>query len=341
MLVFLRITANLVAKYILMRKFRLTAILIAITVVCAFNVTPQQAYALTVGEVYLGGYPICLEMQSDGPIVSAVNENYCTVGDVKKWDVIKKINGVPVQSRLDVMEIISQKELTIPLVITVLRNNTMTTVQLMPEKDVCSNKPKLGFSMKDGVSGLGTMTCMTESCCFYALGHPISDGDSSSEFVCRSGNVYPCDVCGYEKPSYSKPGRIIGRSSGSAIGEISENSRFGLKGTSTEVLYGEKVSLLPRTQVKPGKANILTTVGAEMESFEIEIVKACSQSVPTEKGMVIRVTDEDLLRRTGGILQGMSGSPIVQNGKLAGAVTHVFTNDPTQGYGVYIEWILA
>ena len=75
--------------------------------------------------------------------------------------------------------------------------------------------------------------------------------------------------------------------------------------------------------------------------IDIEIVKACSQSEPTEKGMIIRVTDEDLLRRTGGILQGMSGSPILQNGKLAGAVTHVFTNDPTQGYGVYIEWILS
>lgn len=327
-----------------MRKIRSLSVLLILSVLIVAAVPTANAYssAATVAEIYIGGFPIAIEMLSDGPIVNSVTENYALSGEIKQGDVIKSINDVNVRSRSDIKAILADKSLKTPLKLTVLRHNAYTDIELMPEKDICSDKLKLGFDVKEGVSGVGTMTCVTSDGKFYALGHSISDGESTSRFVCRSGQIYKCEISGIERPENGKTGKLIGRGvdCGNPIGEIFENSSCGLRGT-YYAPKGRTVSPAPREDIKPGRAQIVTTVHGEPQYYDIEIVKTSRQTSSAEKGMVIHVIDEELIKYTGGILQGMSGSPILQNGRLAGAVTHVFTNDPTRGYGVYADWILA
>ena len=325
-----------------MTKFRSIAAVFLIAFACMVAVAPTTVFASKVpDEVYLGGYPVSIEMLSDGPIVRSVTENYAVNGEIKAGDVIKSINGHAVSSRSDITRIMNDG-VTVPLSISVMRADNAVTVELMPEKDVCSDKLKLGFQCKDGLTGLGTVTCATADGRFYALGHPISDSDSTSRFVCRAGYTYWCEVSGIQRPAGGKPGRIIGRSVGRKVwGEIEENSDYGLRGRIANTDGMTKIKTMPRGEVKPGKAQIVTTIRSEPVFYDIEIVKASYQPSPSEKGMVIKVTDETLLKNTGGILQGMSGSPILQNGQLAGALTHVFTNDATRGYGVYTDWLIG
>ena len=142
-------------------------------------------------------------------------------------------------------------------------------------------------------------------------------------------------------PKKNVPGKLIGKSSGEATGYISANARFGLSGRMLSEKKGTYYETANRTVIRPGKATLVTTINNEPEFFDIEIVKTSLQCTPSEKGMVIRIVDEKLISATKGILQGMSGSPILQNGRLVGALTHVFTNDSIYGYGVYIDWILG
>lgn len=315
--------------------------LIICIVVCLSQTSFSQVGAAEVGEVYIGGFPISIELLSDGPIVKSVTDDCFVDGRLKSGDVIKSVNGIKVGSRSDIVRLYNEDDINIPISLTVMRNNASVEIKTVPERDVCSGKLRLGFQTKDGISGLGTVTCYTADGKMYALGHPISDSDSTSDFVCRSGSVYKCDICGYQKPTTGKAGRLIGKcSENTPYATVTENSAFGLKGNVAVAETGEKYATLPRSEVKPGKASILTTIGGEPSFFDIEIVKAVRQNGASEKGLVIRVTDENLLRMTGGILQGMSGSPIIQDGRIAGALTHVLTNNPVRGYGVYIDWIL-
>lgn len=329
-----------------MRKLRTAAFAAFLAFFCAIIVRPSvigSADAAGSTEVYLGGYPVSIELYSDGPIVRTVTDNYAVSGEIRVGDVIKEVNGVHVGGRADLNAVIADTSVTVPLTITLLRNNSFAQVSLVPERDVCSDKLKLGFQTKDGISGLGTVTCSTKDNRFYALGHPISDSDSSSRFSCRAGSIYKCEVSGIQRPAQGRAGRLIGKclDTRNAMGSVAENTDFGLRGEITGDAEGQLCETLPHSEVRPGKAQIVTTIRSVPQFYDIEIVKAGKQSSPSEKGMVIKVTDETLLKNTGGILQGMSGSPIIQNGKLAGAVTHVFTNDPTRGYGTYIDWILS
>lgn len=338
--------SHYVGQYIIMRKSRRAAFLIVAAIFCAVLAQPSAAdYVSAAGhtEVYLGGYPISIELYSDGPIVRTVTDNFAISGEIRVGDVIKEINGVPVSGRADINSLLLGENVTVPLTVKLLRNNSYAQVSLVPERDVCSDKLKLGFQTKDGISGLGTMTCTTKDKRFHALGHPISDSDSSSRFVCRSGSIFRCEISGLQRPSQGRAGRLIGKTPDfrNSLGTVEANTDFGLKGTLAADGEGQLCEIMPRSEVRPGKAQIMTTIRRNPQFYDIEIVKAGKQASPSEKGMVIRVTDETLLKNTGGILQGMSGSPILQNGKLVGAVTHVFTNDSTRGYGSYIEWILS
>ncbi len=326
-----------------MGKIKATSfILIVCIAICLTHTSVFGADAVSVSEVYIGGFPVSIELLSDGPIVRSVSDDCITSGELKAGDVIKSVNGIKVGSRSDIVRLYNSDDITVPIRLTVLRDNVLTEVETVPDRDICSGKPKLGFQTKDGISGLGTVTCYTKSGSFYALGHPISDADCTSKFTCRAGSVYKCDICGYQKPTTGKAGRLIGRcSESSPYAAITENSDFGLRGNLSDAAVGEVYATMPRSEVKPGKAQIFTTIGTESAFYDIEIVKAVKQGEAKEKGMIIRVTDENLLRATGGILQGMSGSPILQNGCIAGALTHVLTNNPTRGYGVYIDWILS
>lgn len=329
-----------------MVKLRGFVVAVIMAFCCAAALQPQELFLANASgarEVYLGGYPVSIELYSEGPIVRAVTENYAVGGEIRVGDVIKEINGISVGNRSELYEVVSDKTVAIPMTVTLLRNDNITHVSFIPDRDECSDKLKLGFQTKDGISGLGTVTCVTGDGVFHALGHPISDSDSTSRFTCRTGSIYKCEVSGIQRPAQGKAGRLIGKcvDNRNAMGSVSVNTDFGLKGGLFDTVSGQRCETVPSSLVKPGKAQVLTTIRSEPCFYDIEIVKASRQNSPSEKGMIIKITDETLLKNTGGILQGMSGSPILQNGKLVGAVTHVFTNDPTRGYGTYIDWILS
>ncbi len=205
---------------------------------------------------------------------------------------------------------------------------------------------KLGIWLRDSTAGIGTLTYYNpENLAFGALGHPIADSDTGTLMPVSQGTLLPATVFNIEKGEKGEPGELKGifQTSEPDLGVITKNSEQGIFGTldvpmSEENLY----PVASRNQVREGKAFILSNISKnQVERFEIEIQKTMDYYGDGFKDMVIHVTDPDLIERTGGIVQGMSGSPIIQNGKLVGAVTHVFVNDPTRGYGIFIENMLA
>ncbi len=202
-----------------------------------------------------------------------------------------------------------------------------------------TGRKKIGLWLRDGISGIGTLTYVDPSNMRYgALGHPI---DESTEYI--GGAIYGANIYGYIKGEKGKAGELSGSYDPSdVIGSIDKNNKFGIFGKYRgDIASKEMIPLGSKSTVKPGKAHIYTTIdGCCSKRYEIEIIKCNVQNKADSKGMVIRITDKELLERTNGILQGMSGSPIIQNGKLIGAVTHVFINDPTKGFGMYIDFML-
>jgi stage IV sporulation protein B len=182
---------------------------------------------------------------------------------------------------------------------------------------------------------------------FGALGHGITDMDTGDLLTVEKGLVMNAKISDIEQGKKGTPGEIRGvfYKTDEILGEIEYNTPFGIYGSlidnNGEIRNKEKMPIGFKEEVELGKAYILTTLeDNKVEKFEIEIQKLETQQKPDQKSMVIRITDEKLLEKTGGIVQGMSGSPIIQNDRLIGAVTHVFVNDPTKGYGLYIEWML-
>ena len=179
------------------------------------------------------------------------------------------------------------------------------------------------------------------------MGHPICDSETKNIINLKEGKIYKCSVLGVNKGVTGNPGELRGlfMQGKNEQGIIEKNNNYGIYGSlNNESEIFKSLTEMPigsRVFVKPGKAQIKCCVdGERVESFDVEIIKTNYQNYSNDKSMVIRVTDERLISKTGGIVQGMSGSPIIQNGKIVGAVTHVFVNDPTKGFGVYIDWML-
>lgn len=271
------------------------------------------------------------------------------IAGVEVGDIITEINGDPIKKMSDVSQYIQQSgEKQKPLHLVLQRENKTIKTKLLPIKDKNEHIYKLGLYIRDSAAGIGTMTFFHPDTKKYgALGHVISDADTRKPIVVKDGQVVASTVTSIEKGSNGDPGEKLARfTPGKEIlGNINRNSSFGIFGSlNKQMPNGEMDQALPITlsnQVKEGPAEILTVVeGTKVEKFDIEIISTIPQKFPAIKGMVLKVTDERLLQKTGGIVQGMSGSPIIQDGKLVGAVTHVFVNDPTSGYGVHIEWML-
>jgi len=271
------------------------------------------------------------------------------IAGIKMGDFITAINGNPIQKMSDVSQYVQKAgEENIPLQLVVQRENETINTKLMPLKDKTEQIYKLGLYIRDSAAGIGTMTFYHPDTKKYgALGHVISDSDTKKPIVVKDGQVVSSTVTSIEKGSNGDPGEKLARFSPNkeVLGNIKRNSPFGIFGSLKKQIsngnYDEAIPITLSHQVKEGPAQILTVVnGTKVEPFDINIVTTIPQKIPSIKGMIIKVTDEELLKKTGGIVQGMSGSPIIQDGKLVGAVTHVFVNDPTSGYGVHIEWML-
>ena len=214
---------------------------------------------------------------------------------------------------------------------------------------VDSNKFKIGVWVKDDMAGIGTMTYYSPEKKFGALGHGVGDGESGALLSLSKGSVYETQLTGIAKGQKGKPGELEGMihySGSNQLGSVGSNSDLGIFGMLNEDAYDRfsaEDTLYTagyKQEVTEGPAQIISCLSGESTSYSIEITSVNYEAVDTNRGITFRVTDQSLLDQTGGIVQGMSGSPIIQNGKLIGAVTHVFVNDPAKGYGIFIETML-
>lgn len=300
------------------------------------------------------GTPVGVKMYAEGLEIlkseSFINADGYSVNPsseipFKKGDVITEVNGKRVKtSQQFSKEISKSKESEVTLKITGAKKTYTATVT--PAREYNSRKYRVGLVVRDSIAGIGTLTYFNPSDgSFGALGHGIEDADADIIFPLSSGSVEEAAILSVSMGKKGVPGEMHGMFTGSSsLGQIFANSSCGIFGKIDNADFDLKDAVPPATasEIKKGSAQILCTVNDEgVQKFDVRIEKVMHLGADTSKGMVIKITDSRLLSLTGGIVQGMSGSPIVQNGKLVGAVTHVFVNDPTRGYGIFIENMLA
>jgi len=297
--------------------------------------------------VYLGGFPLGFTINCSGVIVVAISND--NSGNLKEGDIIIEIEGEKVSSASQILTIINtEKYAGKTLNIKYIRDGETKSTTLKPIYDKVQKFYKLGVWIRDNAAGVGTITYIRkDNLRFGALGHPVCDIDTGSLLPANDGNIFKCNIVGVKRGVKGNAGELKGLflRSGSVLGTLDKNNEYGVYGNFDKDFinsYGrEVVQVADRGEVKCGKAKIRCTVdGTVPKDYDIEIVKTYFQSSKSNKSMFIRVTDKELLSKTGGIVQGMSGSPIIQNGKLVGAVTHVFVSDPTKGYGIYADWMI-
>lgn len=269
-------------------------------------------------------------------------------GVLRSGDYIEAINGKPLSRKEELVEAVNRSGPE-KVTLDIRRGQEQMTVSMNPVEDADGNY-KLGAWVRDDTQGIGTMTYLDLNGKFGALGHGISDSDTGDVVEIEDGALYETQIMGIEKGSSGKPGVMSGviyYGPGSQLGEIDANTETGIFGTAGEGLRARISSIsspIPigyRQDVQPGPALLRSSVSGEVKDYQIEIRKVDYSTGHRTKSIVFEVVDQELLSLTGGVIQGMSGSPILQNGKLVGAVTHVFVQDSTKGYGIFIENMLS
>lgn len=303
--------------------------------------------------VVLGGDTIGIRLYSEGVLVIGEMPIQAMDGTWHKpysetkieiGDVITKINKREVETIEELVAAVNLVEEGKNVEIEYIKDDNVIIENITPIKSFDDGKLKLGLWVRDGVMGVGTLTFYnSDNNTFAALGHGVSDVESKDLITVESGLVNIASVLDVKKGSKNSPGEIKGLLLEEVeVGKISRNNENGIFGEFTNnknYFRGRKeVQVASRNEIEIGKASIYCTVDNENQpkEYEVEIQKIFESSDDT-RGMIVKVTDEDLISKTGGIVQGMSGSPIVQNGKLIGAITHVYVSDPTKGYGIFIE----
>jgi len=259
---------------------------------------------------------------------------------IKKGDIILKINGLPVSRNNDIASAV-EKSNGETIELSVQRGDSVKTVTLLPARSVSDGKLKAGLWVRDSSAGIGTMTFYDEKNGMFAgLGHAVCDVDTGERLVISGGDAVNACVKGCYKGTQGTPGELCGVFTHGDIGQLYENCDKGIYGAYESLPSRKAVPVALVDEVKEGKAQIVSTVDDNgPQYYDIEITKIYSKT-EQQRNMVIKVTDKELLEKTGGIVQGMSGSPIVQNGMLIGAVTHVFISDPTQGYAIFAQMMI-
>ena len=330
-----------------MRKRFILLTLIAIITFSISSYNIKSVYGET-EYLYLGGISAGFRIDARGAIVIGVNEVISADGlyspskdaGISAGDIILSLDGKRVNGAEDIGTILSGYDGN-GLTATVEKNGEINIKIIYPVKDL-SGKYRLGAFIRDDVSGIGTITYIRENGDFGALGHPVTDGEDSKPVKVNSGEAYICNVIGVTRGERGRAGEIRGYFiEDRPIGIISANTPCGLFGMISDKKLTETLKKLPIGEARPGSAVMYTTVdGTTPSEFSVSVVKV-EANAPENKNLVIKITDERLIDKTGGILQGMSGSPIVQGGKIVGAVTHVFINDPTRGFGILIDKMLT
>lgn len=305
-------------------------------------------------EVYPGGISIGVKINNKGALVvgysdisthDGLSESPGKIAGIELGDIIEEVNGENIETCSDLISKVKScrnDELTVKI----LRGNSEITKKVPLIKE--DNEYKIGLWVRDSTAGIGTLTFYDkDSKTFGALGHPITDGDTNVSFNIKSGTLLRSSILSIKKGERGNPGEIKGLfiNENESIGTIEKNTSSGIYGDGlTELInpnFNKAMTVAYRDEIKEGHAQIITTVEDDgAKAYDIEILKLLPQDEPGSKSMIIKIVDPVLLEKTGGIVQGMSGSPIIQNGKIIGAVTHVLINKPDVGYGIYIEWML-
>lgn len=295
-----------------------------------------------------GGVPFGIKMFTDGVVVVAMSDiqvgmesiNPAKDAGIKIGDVIMSIDGIAVNRNEDVAQIIAESDGT-ALDIQLLRDGAHLEITVVPVQNDHDQTYRIGVWVRDSSAGIGTITYYDpQSLVFAGLGHAVCDVDTGEMLPLSFGEIVDVNITGANIGTSGKPGELKGVFvSDQPMGYLYSNCETGVYGVLEEELpFGQAIPMSLKQEVQTGPATILTSIsGNKPQSFDIFIEKVNASDINPTKNMVIRVVDEDIKAKTGGIVQGMSGSPIIQNGMLVGAVTHVFVNDPTRGYGIFAE----
>ncbi|MGN1228008.1 MAG: SpoIVB peptidase [Christensenellales bacterium] len=320
-----------------------------------FNVASFDAY-IPQEDVIVCGNTVGVLMNTDGVTIvgfSGVNSKDGIIYpfkncNLKVGDRIKSINDKIITNIDDIDNAINVQDYNGGAVnFVAIREEKQITGTVNPVYDISAKMYKLGLWIREDASGIGTLTFIKpNSNRFGALGHGICDNGCEEPLTIKSGTLHQCEVLGVNKGERGTTGEIRGLfvPGKNCEGVIDKNNEYGVYGyinEGSEYITAKTMKVGGRLSVKPGKAQILCCLdGKSVKSYDIEIIKTTNQNRSNPKSMVLRVVDKELLALTGGIIQGMSGSPIIQNNKLVGAVTHVFVNDPSKGFGVYLDWMI-
>lgn len=298
-------------------------------------------------EVYIGGMSAGFTLKTGGLQIVGLSEVTAENGvkspsieaKLRTGDVIQKIGGIRVETIAELNEVVDKSKGK-SINIEILRGDERMQLSIQPVKEKVSNRYKIGVLVRENVSGIGTVTYIDKQTGrFGALGHSVV-GENHQEMQISSGMVYQCSIIGICKGVRGKAGELRGVFiNDKQLGNAEKLCNCGIFGEISQDFPVDDLmsAVASSNDVKPGSAYIYSTVsGVCPEKYEIEIVKVDKYN-KENKNYVVKITDSALIAETGGIVQGMSGSPIIQDNKLVGAVTHVFLNDPTRGYGIDIE----
>lgn len=294
-------------------------------------------------DIYLGGIPVGFSLYSRGVKVIGISDVITENGisspakeaGVKTGDVLLSIDGKEINTSKDIENNLNNDDYKI---LNIRRNGESIIINVKPQKDVVGNI-KLGIFVRDEIDGIGTITFIYKNK-IASLGHPVID-ENNNLLEITDGSLFNCAINGYVKGEKGKPGELKGLMlRDRQIGKVEKNTKFGVYCSAENVDYS-KLTKVEIGQAKIGDAYIYSTIkGREPKKYSIKIVKN-DNYFSEDRNYFIKITDKELLSTTGGIVQGMSGSPIIQNDKLVGAVTHVLINDPTRGYGISINNMLS
>lgn len=298
-----------------------------------------------------GGSCIGIDINVDGVLIIGFSDFYGIDGKkhcpakssgLLEQDIITHMNGVEISSANQFARLIDENGGN-SINVVFCRNNIKMSTNITPIKSAEDGIYHIGLWARDGTSGIGTLTFVNpKTQKFGALGHGITDADTDELIVNGRGSIYNSSVIDIKKGERGFAGELMGQFSSDKIGAVESNSEFGVFGEYYGNVNNSKaVEIASRNEIRTGEASVLCcTDGSRVGEYKINIDHIFISSFDN-KSMIIRITDDRLVTKTGGIVQGMSGSPIIQNGKLIGAVTHVFVNDPTRGYAIFIENMLS
>ena len=301
--------------------------------------------------VQLGGTPFGVKMFTDGALVVAFSDIYTVHGSenpakeagLRLGDLITQANGIPVRTNEELTDAIAAAAGG-SVELRYLRGQNQMICTLTPVRERGTDAPRAGIWVRDSSAGIGTLTFAdTEHGTFAGLGHAVSDSDTGTDLTLLTGEAVSVTITGCRRGSAGSPGELRGEFGGQQpFGDIKANTSTGVYGVLTNSAQaGENIPVANLQEVYPGEAEIVTTIsGQTAQRFAVRIERVNMTASDPNRNLLLRITDPELLRATGGIVQGMSGSPIVQDGCLVGAVTHVLVNDPTRGYGIFAATML-